>query len=95
MAYTIEVNKKSADRISPTEFNVTVDAVFKQDGIVVMEKSYSKRYILKEPITSIRDVLQKQMQADLDKYKAEQAVLDNLDFDSMCKSMEIAVVAIK
>ena len=90
MAYTLEITKGSVQQINPTEYNVSVNAVFKEDGTEVFNSVYSKRYVQGTPVSSIKTALQKQMQADWDQYKAERAIFDNAQFATMCGEIQTA-----
>ena len=88
MAYVVSISKESVNKMSDTEFYVSVHVIITEDSNTILDKTYSKRYTSGESLNIVKAVLLKQIQDDWDKLQSELALMNNIAFDALCSDMQ-------
>jgi len=91
MANTAIITKQSVTKMTDTDYQITIHAVFK-DGAdaIIFEKDYSERYYSALDIDTVKAKLQNQMIADWDLYVAEQVIFNAAAFDTAVSQIQAA-----
>jgi len=91
MANTVIITKQSVTKLTDTDYQITVHAVFKDGAdVIVLEKDYSERYYSALQIDTVKTRLQDQMIVDWDLYVAEQNIFNAAQFDMMVSEIQAA-----
>jgi len=91
MANTVVITKQSVTKLTDTDYQITIHAVFKDEAdVIVLEKDYSERYYSALDVDTIKTKLQNQMIVDWDLYVAEQNIFNAAQFDTMVSEIQTA-----
>ena len=92
MTLAVTVIKKSVIKNMDKLWNITINMTLIDESVEVMNKDYSIRYRTDDDIGAKTNQLITQMQADIDKYKAEQAIFANAQLDSAVSTVQAGLV---
>ncbi len=87
MAYTSTVTKQKVTK-QQDGFMISVSVVINDGEKDVISKQFSKRHYSGDPIEEVEPYLEKKINDEIDKYKSEQAVLVQSQFDGICASLQ-------
>lgn len=91
MALTAEITKESVVKLNESDYQITIHFIVKNESAeILFEKSYSARYFSQLDIDTIKLNIQEQLVADWDKYVAEQAKFNAVQFDDMVAQIQVA-----
>jgi len=91
MAFTSTVTKAAVKKINDRDFTVSINVILFDDGVPVAEKTYSERYDSETLPSTVESKLAAQIQVDIDNYKAEQAIFNATEFDTVCTNLVSAI----
>lgn len=77
MARTATVTKGSVTKNQDGSYTVTLNLVYADGATELFAKSYSVRYVAGENPTNLGSQIKKDMQTDIDAYKASQTILNS------------------
>lgn len=86
------VTKKSVSKNMENLWDVTMNMTLTDESVEVINKDYSMRCRTGDAIGSKMDQLKKLMQADIDDYKAGQAIFVNAELVSAVSTVQAGLV---
>jgi hypothetical protein len=92
MTLAITVTKKSVSKNMDKLWNISMNMTLFDETVEVINKDYSIRYISGDDIVEKTNQLKIQMQADINKYKAEQAIFMNAQLDTAVSTVQAGLV---
>ena len=92
MALAIIVTKNPVSKMADKLWNISMNMTLTDETIEIINKDYSIRYISGDDIVKKTNQLKIQMQADIDKYKAEQAIFVNAQLDTAVSAVQAGLV---
>jgi len=92
MALSVTITKGSVSRMQDKLYSVTVKMVLKDNNIEVLNRDFSVKYRTGETIANKKAVLQADIQAVIDNYKAEQVIFNAAAFGTMCTNIQSGLV---
>ena len=92
MTLIATVTKKSVSKNMEKLWNITMNMILTDETVEVINKDYSIRYRTGDDIGEKTNQLIEQMQADIDKYKAEQAIYTNAQLDTAVSTVQAGLV---
>ena len=92
MTLTATVIKKSVTKNADELWNISMNMILTDESIEIINKDYFIRYISGDDIVEKTNQLKTQMQADIDKHKAEQAIFVNAQLDTAVTTVQAGLV---
>lgn len=92
MTLSVTVTKKSVSKNMDKLWNITMNMTLTDEAVEVINKDYSIRYRTGDDIGAKTNQLTEQMQADIDKYKAEQVIFMNAKLDTAVSIIQAGLV---
>ena len=92
MTLTAVVTKKSVTKNMDNLWNICMNMTLTDETVEVINKDYSIRYRTGDDIGAKTNQLKIQMQADINKYKAEQAIFVNAQLDTAVSTVQAGLV---
>ena len=92
MTLLVTVTKKSVSKIMDKLWNISMNMTLSDETAEVVNKDYSIRYRTGDNIGEKTNQLIEQMQADIDKYKDEQAIFVNAQLDTAVSAVQTGLV---
>lgn len=92
MTLSVTVIKKSVSKNMDKLWNISMNMTLTDETVEVINKDYSIRYRTGDNIGAKTNQLKVQMQADIDKYKAEQAIFVNAQLDTAVSTVQAGLV---
>ena len=79
MARTVTVTKKGVIQTGPQRYNIVLNMKYLEDGTlaVLLDVDYPQEYLYGEAPSKYVASWKASMQADIDKYKAQEAIFSN------------------
>lgn len=91
MAIIATVTKKSVTEVQDKLWNVTLNMVLTDDSVEVINKDYSVKYRTGDSIAAKQATWIAMMQADIEKYKSEQAIYDAAALATVVSNIDTAL----
>lgn len=92
MTLLVTVTKKSVSKNMDKLWNISMNMTLSDETVEVVNKDYSIRYRTGDNIGEKTNQLTEQMQADIDTYKAEQAIFVNAQLDTAVVAVQAGLV---
>ena len=92
MALTLQISKKAVSKVRPRMWNITMNLVLLDDLVEVLNKDYSVKFRTGDVMKDKEIEFAKMMQADINKYKAEQNILTSTTFDNAVANVTAQLV---
>jgi len=92
MVLAVAVSKKSVSKVMPKMWHVTMNMVLSDDTVEVLNTDHSVRYRTGDSIAAKEAEFIGLMQADIDKYKSEQAIFTHATLDAAVTNVEAGLV---
>lgn len=92
MALVAAVTKKEVTRDIVNVYNITMNMVLTDDSVEVIDRDYSIRYRSGDEVGGKISQLITQMQADIDRYKAEQTIFNAAALDTAVTTIQNGIV---
>ena len=92
MTLLVTVTKKSVSKMMDKLWNISMNMTLTDETVEIINKDYSIRYRTGDDIGGKMNQLIEQMQADIDKYKAEQAFFTNAQLDTAVSTVQAGLV---
>lgn len=92
MILTATVIKKSVTKNADELWDISMNMTLTDETVEVVNKDYSIRYRTGDDIGAKTNQLIEQMQADIDKHKAEQAIFVNAQLDTAVSTVQAGLV---
>ena len=92
MTLTATVTKKSVTKNADELWDISMNMILTDDTVEAINKDYSIRYISGDNIIEKTNQITTQMQVDIDKYKAEQAIFVNAQLDTAVSTVQAGLV---
>lgn len=92
MTLVVTVTKKPVTKLMNQLWNISMNMTLTDETVEVINKDYSIRYISGDDIGDKTNQLSEQMQADIDKYKAEQVIFVNAQLDTAVSTVQAGLV---
>ncbi len=86
MAYTTTITKSTVKK-AEGGYIISVNVVVNDGSEDIFERVFSKRHISADPISEVKTVLESKIKAAWDKFKAERAVLEQTEFNTLCSDL--------
>ena len=90
MAYTATVTKQSVEKLTDSDYQITIHIEIDDGSGIVFEGDYSERYYSALEVDVVKAKLQQQIIVDWDKYIAEQDIFNKAAFDTVVSEIETA-----
>jgi len=92
MALTTTVTKKSVSLSQPKMWMITLNMSLKDNAVEVLNKDYSIRYKTGDSISDKVAKFIELMQADINWYKSEQLIYNNIQLDTAVTNVQAGLV---
>ena len=92
MVLAVSVTKNPVTELMNQLWNISMNMTLTDETVEVTNKDYSIRYITGDNIIEKTNQIKTQMQADIDKYKAEQAIFVNAQLDTAVSTVQAGLV---
>ena len=92
MALTTTVTKKSVSLSQPKMWMITLNMSLKDNAVEVLNKDYSVKYKTGDSVPSKTVTFIELMQADINGYKSEQLIYNNIQLDTVVTNVQAGLV---
>ena len=84
---TTLVTKKTVKFVQPKLHNITFNLVIKEDDVEVLNKDMSCNFASGDSVDAKIGIMAETIQAEVDRYKAEKAILDSTELNTAVTSI--------
>lgn len=92
MARTATVTKGAVTKNNDGSYSVSLKMVYAEDALELFSKEYSTRYVTGENTTVLGNQIRKDMQDDIDDYKAAQILLNSATLTNIVSAIQTGLV---
>ena len=92
MALTTTITKKSVSLVMPKMWMINLNMVLKDNTVEVLNQDYSVKYETGDLIAPKVSKFVELMQADINKYKSEQLIYNNIQLDTAVTNVQAGLV---
>ncbi len=82
MTITVNVTKKSVSLIQKDLYAITLNLSLTEDLVEILNKDFTERYRTGQVISTVTAKFINSMQAEINKYKAEQTIFNRAQLDT-------------